>query len=133
MQPDLESVLQTRFGHDQFRPRQREVIEHLLAGRSPWNRVRAFQRPAGAFWGPKASDGGTVGSEKRPGHPTAFSNCPERAASRAAVRAIQGPRRSIVIGFANIRLNRHDLQIINPLFLAITDSGRSTSDYRRER
>jgi hypothetical protein len=47
--------------------------------RSPWNRVRAFQRPAGAFWRPKASDGGMIGPEKRPGPPTAFKRVEDLA------------------------------------------------------
>jgi ATP-dependent DNA helicase RecQ len=32
--PDVQTVLATRFGFSQFKPGQREVIEHLLAGRS---------------------------------------------------------------------------------------------------
>jgi DNA topoisomerase-3 len=31
--PDLEAVLRTRFGHDRFRPHQRDVIAQLVAGK----------------------------------------------------------------------------------------------------
>ena len=34
MREEIEVTLQKRFGHDQFRPGQKPVIEHLLAGRS---------------------------------------------------------------------------------------------------
>jgi hypothetical protein len=84
--------------------------------RSPWNRVRAFQRPAGAFWGRKPPTVARSGLKSALAIPRRLLTAPGVLHHVQLSGQSRAPRRSIATGFANIRLNRPD---------------RSTSDYRR--